>query len=131
MRIEPSLEAAFVDYGAERHGFLPLKEIAREYFPANYNSHGRPNIKDVLREIASCQADKGCQCGTFVATLFFIDLDDNFLTFTQNIFNVRTAMGVVVCRKIFAGDFFERAAPVRSGYRKSWTRTEKSEHLQR
>jgi ribonuclease E len=46
--IEPS-EAAFVDY-AERHGFLPLKEIAREYFPANYNSHGRPNIKDVLRE---------------------------------------------------------------------------------
>lgn len=37
-RIEPSLEAAFVDYGAERHGFLPLKEIAREYFPANYNS---------------------------------------------------------------------------------------------
>jgi len=30
-RIEPSLEAAFVDYGAERHGFLPLKEIAREY----------------------------------------------------------------------------------------------------
>lgn len=35
-RIEPSLEAAFVDYGAERHGFLPLKEIAREYFPASY-----------------------------------------------------------------------------------------------
>lgn len=49
-RIEPSLEAAFVDYGAERHGFLPLKEIAREYFPSNYSSHGRPNIKDVLRE---------------------------------------------------------------------------------
>ena len=49
-RIEPSLEAAFVDYGAERHGFLPLKEISREYFPASYNAHGRPNIKDVLRE---------------------------------------------------------------------------------
>ena len=49
-RIEPSLEAAFVDYGAERHGFLPLKEIAREYFPSNYSSHGRPNIKNVLRE---------------------------------------------------------------------------------
>jgi ribonuclease E len=32
-RVEPSLEAAFVDYGAERHGFLPLKEIARNYFP--------------------------------------------------------------------------------------------------
>ena len=31
-RIEPSLEAAFVNYGAERHGFLPLKEISSEYF---------------------------------------------------------------------------------------------------
>jgi ribonuclease E len=31
-RVEPSLEACFVDYGAERHGFLPLKEISREYF---------------------------------------------------------------------------------------------------
>jgi hypothetical protein len=34
-RVEPSLEAAFVDYGADRHGFLPLKEIAREYFTSN------------------------------------------------------------------------------------------------
>ncbi|MCZ7153852.1 S1 RNA-binding domain-containing protein, partial [Salmonella enterica] len=33
-RLEPSLEAAFVDYGAERHGFLPLKEISRDYFLA-------------------------------------------------------------------------------------------------
>ena len=49
-RIEPSLEAAFVDYGAERHGFLPIKEIAREYFPSNYHSHGRPNIKDVFKK---------------------------------------------------------------------------------
>ena len=31
-RVEPSLEAAFVDYGAERHGFLPLKEVTRDYF---------------------------------------------------------------------------------------------------
>src|SRR5690554_7045253 len=31
-RIEPSLEAAFVDFGADRHGFLPLKEIVRDYF---------------------------------------------------------------------------------------------------
>ena len=31
-RVEPSLEAAFVDYGGNRHGFLPLKEISREYF---------------------------------------------------------------------------------------------------
>nr|WP_260999386.1 ribonuclease E [Thalassolituus hydrocarboniclasticus] len=48
-RIEPSLEAAFVDFGAERHGFLPLKEIAREYFVKDPGP-GRINIKDVLRE---------------------------------------------------------------------------------
>jgi len=49
-RIEPSLEAAFVDYGAERHGFLPLKEISREYFRADADLSGRINIKDVLKE---------------------------------------------------------------------------------
>lgn len=49
-RVEPSLEAAFVDYGAERHGFLPLKEIARNYFPSGYSYQGRPNIKEVVRE---------------------------------------------------------------------------------
>lgn len=49
-RVEPSLEAAFVDYGAERHGFLPLKEISREYFPSDYVFNGRPNIKDIIQE---------------------------------------------------------------------------------
>ncbi len=48
-RVEPSLEAAFVDFGSERHGFLPLKEISREYFTGNPGS-GRPSIKDVIRE---------------------------------------------------------------------------------
>ena len=48
-RVEPSLEAAFVDFGAERHGFLPLKEISREYFCAPH-SGGRPSIKDVIKE---------------------------------------------------------------------------------
>ena len=48
-RIEPSLEAAFVDFGAERHGFLPLKEISREYFCKDPGP-GRINIKEVLRE---------------------------------------------------------------------------------
>ena len=47
-RIEPSLEAAFVDYGAERHGFLPLKEISSEYFVKQ--PEGKPNIRDVLKE---------------------------------------------------------------------------------
>jgi len=48
-RIEPSLEAAFVDYGAERHGFLPLKEIARSYFK-DPSARGRINIKDAVSE---------------------------------------------------------------------------------
>ncbi len=50
-RVEPSLEAAFIDYGAERHGFLPLKEISRVYFDPSVDlSQGRVNIKEVLRE---------------------------------------------------------------------------------
>lgn len=48
-RLEPSLEAAFVDFGAERHGFLPLKEIIRDYFVKDPGP-GRINIKDVLQE---------------------------------------------------------------------------------
>jgi len=50
-RIEPSLEAAFVDYGADRHGFLPLKEISRQYFKEGYEiGGGRINIKEALNE---------------------------------------------------------------------------------
>ena len=49
-RVEPSLEAAFVDFGSERHGFLPLKEISREYFKKTDGQSGRANIKDVLTE---------------------------------------------------------------------------------
>ena len=51
-RIEPSLEAAFVDYGAERHGFLPLKEVARSYFSDSARETGgkRLSIKDALTE---------------------------------------------------------------------------------
>ena len=46
-RIEPSLEAAFVDFGAERHGFLPLKEISRQYFQKDPKDiQGRINIKE-------------------------------------------------------------------------------------
>ena len=41
-RVEPSLEACFVDYGAERHGFLPLKEVSREYFKDGQSPGGNP-----------------------------------------------------------------------------------------
>ncbi len=50
MRVEPSLEAAFVDYGAERHGFLPLKEISRSVFIKSPSGGGRVKIKDVIKE---------------------------------------------------------------------------------
>ena len=47
-RIEPSLEAAFVNYGTERHGFLPFKEIAPQYFKES--TQNRPRIQDVIEE---------------------------------------------------------------------------------
>jgi ribonuclease E len=49
-RVEPSLEAAFVNYGADRHGFLPLKEISREYFRKSAQEGGRVNIRDAIAE---------------------------------------------------------------------------------
>src|SRR5512139_3064227 len=47
-RIEPSLEACFVNYGTDRHGFLPFKEVARSYFQDDADS--RSSIKEALRE---------------------------------------------------------------------------------
>ena len=50
-RVEPSLEAAFVDYGAERHGFLPFKEVAREYYADKTTGSGEPaSVRDALAE---------------------------------------------------------------------------------
>lgn len=85
-RIEPSLEAAFVDYGAERHGFLPMKEIAREYFPKGYSFQGRPNIKEVLREgqevIVQIDKEERGQKGAALTT--FISLAGSYLVLMPN-----------------------------------------------
>ena len=48
-RLEPSLEAAFVEYGGERHGFLPLKEISKDYFAQGVD-HNRAGIRELLKE---------------------------------------------------------------------------------
>jgi len=48
-RIEPSLEACFVDYGAERHGFLPFKEVSRSFFKSDVEP-SRARVQDALRE---------------------------------------------------------------------------------
>ena len=85
-RVEPSLEAAFVDYGADRHGFLPMKEIARDYFPQGYSFKGRPNIKDVLSEgqevIVQIEKEERGQKGAALTT--FVSLAGNFLVLMPN-----------------------------------------------
>jgi len=49
-RIEPSLEAVFVEYGAKRQGFLPLKNISEEYFLKKLENENAVNIRELLRE---------------------------------------------------------------------------------
>jgi ribonuclease E len=85
-RVEPSLEAAFVDYGADRHGFLPLKEIARTYFPKGYKFEGRPNIKEVIKEgqqvIIQIDKEERGQKGAALTT--FISLAGSYLVLMPN-----------------------------------------------
>lgn len=85
-RVEPSLEAAFVDYGAERHGFLPLKEISREYFPQGYVFQGRPNIKDIIQEGAEVivQVSKEERGNKGAALTTFISLAGSYLVLMPN-----------------------------------------------
>lgn len=85
-RVEPSLEAAFVDYGAERHGFLPLKEISREYFPEGYEFSGRPNIKDIIQEGQEVivQVNKEERGNKGAALTTFISLAGSYLVLMPN-----------------------------------------------
>ena len=85
-RVEPSLEAAFVDYGAERHGFLPLKEISREYFPEGYVFSGRPNIKDIVKEGQEVivQVNKEERGNKGAALTTFISLAGSYLVLMPN-----------------------------------------------
>jgi ribonuclease E len=84
-RIEPSLEAAFIDYGAQRHGFLPLKEISRTYFSRDAD-HGRVNIKDVLREGQEVvvQVEKEERGNKGAALTTFISLAGRYLVLMPN-----------------------------------------------
>lgn len=85
-RIEPSLDAAFVDYGAERHGFLPMKEISREYFVAEPQPGERINIRDVLREGQEIvvQVDKDERGTKGAALTTFISLAGRFIVLMPN-----------------------------------------------
>ncbi|MDH3421095.1 MAG: Rne/Rng family ribonuclease, partial [Gammaproteobacteria bacterium] len=84
-RIEPSLEAAFVDFGAQRHGFLPLKEISSEYFVSE-PENGRVNIKDVLKEGQEIvvQVDKDERGTKGAALTTFVSLAGRFLVLMPN-----------------------------------------------
>jgi ribonuclease E len=86
-RLEPSLEAAFVDFGAERHGFLPLKEISKKYFVNSSNkSDGRINIKEVLKEGQEIivQVDKEERGNKGAALTTFISLAGRYLVLMPN-----------------------------------------------
>ena len=85
-RIEPSLEAAFVDYGQERHGFLPFKEISRAYFNSKVESGGKPRIQDVLKEGQELivQVDKDERGSKGAALTTYISLAGRYLVLMPN-----------------------------------------------
>ena len=84
-RIEPSLEAAFVDYGAERHGFLPFKEISRSYFQPGVDA-GKASIKEALKEgqelIVQVEKDERGNKGAALTT--YISLAGRYLVLMPN-----------------------------------------------
>lgn len=84
-RIEPSLEAAFVDYGTDRHGFLPFKEIARSYFQ-DKPEQGRARIQDVIKEGQEVivQVDKDERGSKGAALTTFISLAGRYLVLMPN-----------------------------------------------
>ncbi len=85
-RIEPSLEAAFVDYGAERHGFLPLKEISSEYFVSEPAEGDRVQIREVLREGQEIvvQVEKEERGNKGAALTTFVSLAGRFIVLMPN-----------------------------------------------
>jgi ribonuclease E len=84
-RVEPSLEACFVDYGAQRHGFLPLKEVSRDYFKQQPQG-GRMNIRELLSEgqdlIVQVEKEERGTKGAALTT--FLSLAGRFLVLMPN-----------------------------------------------
>ena len=86
-RIEPSLEAAFVDYGAQRHGFLPFKEIGKEYLTGSTTAHeGQPSFKDMIEvgQEVLVQIDKEERGNKGAALTTYISLAGRFLVLMPN-----------------------------------------------
>lgn len=86
-RVEPSLEAVFVEFGSERHGFLPLKEISRSYFSENAaKSGGKVNIRDAIKEGQEVviQVEKEERGNKGAALTTFISLAGRYLVLIPN-----------------------------------------------
>ena len=85
-RVEPSLEAAFIDYGAERHGFLPMKEISRAYFDAAAFDAGKRNINELLKEGQELiiQVEKEERGNKGAALTTFLSLAGRYLVLMPN-----------------------------------------------
>ena len=85
-RVEPSLEAAFVDFGAQRHGFLPLKEVSREYFREDGQNSNRLSIRDALYEGQQIvvQVEKEERGNKGAALTTFISLAGRYLVLMPN-----------------------------------------------
>lgn len=86
-RVEPSLEAAFVQYGSERHGFLPFKEIAKEYFQGDENNDlSKVSIGDVIKEGQEIvvQVEKEERGNKGAALTTFVSLAGRYLVLMPN-----------------------------------------------
>jgi ribonuclease E len=85
-RVEPSLEAAFVDYGSERHGFLPMKEISRSYFDTAAFDSGKRNINELLKEGQEVvvQVEKEERGNKGAALTTFLSLAGRYLVLMPN-----------------------------------------------
>jgi ribonuclease E len=86
-RVEPSLEACFVDYGADRHGFLPFKEVSRMYFTEEaQKSSGRPDIRTAIKEGQEIviQVEKEERGNKGAALTTFISLAGRYLVLMPN-----------------------------------------------
>ena len=85
-RVEPSLEAAFVDFGADRHGFLPLKDISRQYFKKKPGEGGKLIIQELVEEKQEIlvQVDKEERGTKGAALTTFISLAGRYLVLMPN-----------------------------------------------
>lgn len=85
-RVEPSLEAVFVEYGSEKQGFLPLKEIAKSYFKSSKEGKDRPSIKELLSvgQELTIQIEKEERGNKGAALTTFISLAGRYLVLMPN-----------------------------------------------